>query len=118
MDNKPFKSHGYGKLKKICSNCHFRKDGKAIALSPGRLEGIIQDLVDNETSSFYCSNGGERDDEGNYHPSGEESILLVLWGIYIRLADLRLECDGRWRSNTFLSKMLITCPPWLLMPRK
>lgn len=86
MDNKTFKSLGYGKLKKLCSNCPFRKDGKAIALSPGRLEGIIQDLVDDDWSSFYChktvycSNGGEHDDEGNYHPSGEESMCAGAMG--------------------------------------
>ncbi|MDF5404448.1 hypothetical protein P3681_25155, partial [Vibrio parahaemolyticus] len=34
------------RLKKPCANCPFRKEG-AIELAPGRLEGIINDIVEN-----------------------------------------------------------------------
>lgn len=66
-------------LKRPCSNCPFRKKG-AIYLVPGRLEGIIKDITDDDTKTFYChktvhhNNGGEWDDDNNYNPSGNEMM--------------------------------------------
>ncbi len=40
-------------LKKPCSNCPFLKEG-AIELRPGRVEGIIADMVGNDFVSFPC----------------------------------------------------------------
>lgn len=66
-------------LKKPCANCPFRKD-HPIRLSPGRLESIIQDITENDMVTFRChktvcsKTGGDWDDEGNYHPSGRESM--------------------------------------------
>ena len=40
--------------KRPCSNCPFRSDGAGVSLQPGRLEGIIQDLLDDDTGSFVC----------------------------------------------------------------
>lgn len=73
----PFKHHL--RLKRPCSNCPFLKKG-AIELNPGRLEGIIEGLVEDDHSTFQChktvhsSRGGEWDDDGNYKPSGHESM--------------------------------------------
>lgn len=67
------------RLKKPCANCPFRKEG-AIELVPGRLEGIINDIVENDMTTFHChktvhsKSGGEWDEEGNYAPSGQESM--------------------------------------------
>ena len=67
------------RLKKTCANCPFRKES-AIELKPGRLQGIIDNLITNDASTFPChktvhsSKGGEWDDEGNYTPSGNESM--------------------------------------------
>ncbi|MGX4925847.1 hypothetical protein ACUYF2_24335 (plasmid) [Escherichia coli] len=67
------------RLKKPCANCPFRKEG-AIELAPGRLEGIINDIVENDMTTFHChktvhsKSGGEWDEEGNYAPSGQESM--------------------------------------------
>lgn len=68
------------RLKKPCPNCPFRKEG-AIDLAPGRLESIIDQLSRDDWSTFQChktvhneKTGGDWDDEGNYHASGQESM--------------------------------------------
>ncbi|CAJ4969278.1 Uncharacterised protein [Burkholderia pseudomallei] len=64
--------------RKPCENCPFRKNG-AIALEPGRVAGIIDNLIADDQSTFLCHKtvhsrrGGEWDDDGNYAPSGRES---------------------------------------------
>ena len=66
-------------IKKPCANCPFRKVG-AIRLNEGRLESIIDALTEDDMGTFQChktvhsSNGGTWDDEGNYIPSGNESM--------------------------------------------
>jgi len=73
----PFKQHL--RLKRPCANCPFLKQG-AIELAPGRLDGIIAGLIKDDRSTFQChktvhsARGGEWDDEGNYIPSGHESM--------------------------------------------
>lgn len=65
-------------LKKPCGNCPFLKDG-AIDLAPGRFDGIKAELLHDDTKIFQChktvhsAKGGEWDDDGNYHASGQES---------------------------------------------
>lgn len=67
------------RLRKPCSNCPFLKDG-AIPLNPGRLEGIIDELLADDTSTFQCHktvysrSGGDWDDDGGYRPSGAEAM--------------------------------------------
>lgn len=68
------------KLKRPCENCPFLKVG-AIELLPGRLEGIIDDLVSDDHTSFQCHKtvhnkrtGGEYDEDGKYTASGRESM--------------------------------------------
>lgn len=41
------------RLKRPCGNCPFRKTG-AIELRPGRLQGIVNDLLVDDWSSFSC----------------------------------------------------------------
>lgn len=41
-------------LKSPCSNCPFRKDEKAIDLNHGRLEGIVADLLSDDSHNFVC----------------------------------------------------------------
>ena len=50
-------------------------------LMPGRLEGIIETLVEDDHSTFQCHKtvhnsrtGGSWDDEGNYEATGLESM--------------------------------------------
>jgi hypothetical protein len=69
-------------LKKPCKNCPFRKEG-AISLAPGRVEGIVQGLLENDREWFMChktvhhQNGGDwvedEDGQSDYIPSGNES---------------------------------------------
>ncbi|MDF8365095.1 MULTISPECIES: hypothetical protein [Achromobacter] len=66
------------RLKKPCADCPFRIEG-AIDLAPGRLEGIIESLVENDQSSFqchktvHCDKGGRWLEDG-YQPSGHEGM--------------------------------------------
>lgn len=48
--------------KRPCANCPFRSDDAAIELRPGRVEGIVQDLIESDFRTFSChkSLGGER----------------------------------------------------------
>lgn len=67
-------------LKKPCANCPFLKDqSKAIELQPGRVEGIIEGLLDGSASSFAChktTHSGDwietEDGEESYQSSGKE----------------------------------------------
>jgi hypothetical protein len=49
------------RLRTPCSKCPFRKQG-AIELRPGRLEGIIEDLLTDDHASFPCHNTLTADD--------------------------------------------------------
>lgn len=70
-------------LKRPCANCPFKKKG-AIELRPGRVEGIIDDLTNDDTIHFMChktvynrKTGGhheeDEDGESTYIASGNES---------------------------------------------
>lgn len=77
--NRPRKFDPYA-LNKPCANCPFLKDqNKAIELQPGRVEGIIESLLDGSASSFAChktTHSGEwvetDDGEEEYQSSGKE----------------------------------------------
>lgn len=40
--------------KRPCANCPFRSDGAAIELNPGRIEGIVSDLLADDQQTFVC----------------------------------------------------------------
>lgn len=40
--------------KRPCSNCPFRSDGAGIELHPGRLEGIVAELLADDSQTFVC----------------------------------------------------------------
>lgn len=40
--------------KRPCANCPFRRDGAGIPLEPGRVEGIVSDLLANDQQTFVC----------------------------------------------------------------
>lgn len=77
MAKNPFAHHL--RLKKPCGNCPFRKEG-AIELEPGRVEGILSDMMKNDATTFqchetvYCKKGGEWTEEGDYQASGHEAM--------------------------------------------
>lgn len=77
MQTDPFAHHL--RLRKPCANCPFLKDG-AIELEPGRVRGILDDLLRDDTTTFQChktvhhAKGGEWDEDGEYHPSGNEAM--------------------------------------------
>ena len=69
------------KLKLPCGNCPFRREG-AITLNPGRVEGIIDDLLKHDYHTFHCHKtvhhpkGGEWTDDGAYKASGNEAACM------------------------------------------
>lgn len=73
----PFEHHL--RLKKPCANCPFLKEG-GVELVPGRLEGIVDDLIKDDRSTFHCHKlvyskaGGHHDGDGHYVPSGHEAM--------------------------------------------
>lgn len=77
MDRDPFKHHF--RLKRPCENCPFLTHG-AIELMPGRLEGIIRHLLQDDQTSFHCHKtvhseaGGEWSDDNTYTPAGSEAM--------------------------------------------
>lgn len=66
-------------LKAPCGNCPFKITG-AIELEPGRLDGIIEHLLNDDRSTFQChktvhaKTGGDWDEDGEYCPSGNEAM--------------------------------------------
>lgn len=40
--------------KRPCANCPFRCDGSGIQLEPGRVEGIVSDLLADDQQTFVC----------------------------------------------------------------
>lgn len=59
--------HNMFRLKKPCANCPFRVVG-AIELRPGRVEGIIRDLIADDYSTFFC----HKTAKGSFEDAGEE----------------------------------------------
>lgn len=72
-------AHAMFRLKRPCGGCPFTAGG--VELEPGRLEGIVADLLADDQKIFHCHEtvysdrlGGEFDDEGKYCPSHRESF--------------------------------------------
>ncbi|XLY90540.1 hypothetical protein ACK8QS_22985 (plasmid) [Ectopseudomonas mendocina] len=68
------------RLKQPCANCPFRKSG-GIELREGRMQGIVDDLLQDDHNTFHChktvhsARGGDWDDEHeHYTPSGHEAM--------------------------------------------
>lgn len=120
MSRDPMSQHY--RLKKPCENCPFLKEG-AIDLRPGRLEGIITHIESDDSTTFMChktvhsSKGGAWSEDGDYQPSGHESMcagaaayLLKLRRptVGMRLAFISGEVSpGQWDE----AKALIIDPP-------
>jgi len=50
-------------LKKPCSNCPFLKSSAAIPRRKGRLESIVEGLLQDDLSTFICHKTLQREDE-------------------------------------------------------
>ena len=79
-------------LKRLCANCPFRADAAAIRLEPGRVEGIVADLLADDWSSFDCHKtvhdartGGNWEEDGRYTRSGLESPCAGAMGVLWRM---------------------------------
>lgn len=101
------------RLRKPCSNCPFRKEG-AIELRPGRLTGIIAQLLDDDWSTFSChkTTHGEHveDEDGSYQyeACGTESMCAG--------AIIYLEKAGRPTVGMRLARTLGHYDPSVLLP--
>lgn len=107
MDN-PFK------LTKPCANCPFLKEG-AIELMAGRLDGIVEQLVEDDCSTFQCHKtvhnertGGEWGDDGEYKASGKESMCAG--------AMIYLEKIGRPTVGMRMGRIMKMYDPEKLLP--
>lgn len=47
--------------KRPCANCPFRSDGAGIQLAPGRVGGIVSDLLADDYETFVCHKTLEKD---------------------------------------------------------
>lgn len=68
------------RLKRPCNNCPFRKTG-GIELQPGRLDGIIRSLTEDDMTGFPChktthGEGTDEDEDGNYIANGKEAMCV------------------------------------------
>ncbi|EIC1057237.1 MULTISPECIES: hypothetical protein [Klebsiella/Raoultella group] len=73
-----FRINDMFRLKMPCANCPFRKEG-AIHLSPGRLSSIIDTLLKDDHTTFYChkivhSIAGGLFEDGLYTPSTKDAM--------------------------------------------
>lgn len=74
----------YYSLRKPCGNCPFRRDSGAIALRPGRLAGIVAELVHNDRSTFAC----HKTTHGTgYGPRGDGELLCAGAAAYLLAHD-------------------------------
>ena len=76
----------YYRLKTPCSKCPFRKDSP-IELRPGRLEGIVETLLKDQTSTFTCHNtfSSTRDDDDCDDDVHDGDYLFLLKKVYDHL---------------------------------
>lgn len=117
------------KVKKPCANCPFRKEG-AIPLRAGRLEGIIEFLLEDDNNLFPCHKtvvriSDDLDEDGVDKTNGEASACagalsyLVKLGripVAMRIADrLQLINIDDWDA---LSDVTIDPDQETLMPLK
>lgn len=58
-------------LKKPCEDCPFRNDDKAVELSPGRREEIMEGLLSGQDSAFHCHKTVYRAGASNFNEEGE-----------------------------------------------
>jgi hypothetical protein len=77
------------KVKKPCANCPFRKVG-AIGLRPGRLEGVIQFLLEDDSHLFPCHKTVERtsddvEEDGVYEINAEASACAGALSYLVKL---------------------------------
>lgn len=106
-------------LKAPCGNCPFLKEG-AIELHDGRLEGIQADLLRNDHSTFQChktvhsKRGGEWDDEGRYHASGNESACMGALGWQWKQGRLPIMARLALMSKTITTDQLEALGPRLV----
>ena len=58
-------------LKKPCGNCPFLKEG-AVELEPGRLQSIVQSLLDDDGANFHCHKTVYNEKTGGAWVEGED----------------------------------------------
>lgn len=106
----------FNALPRPCNNCPFLNSEKSIShtLAKGRVQGIKQDILSNDFTSFPCHKTlkGEEDDNGEYQTNGKESACMgaMAWlytqgrfNINMRLAARNKE----WLDNLKASALLV-----------
>ena len=95
--------------KRPCLNCPFRNDGAGIDLRPGRIEGIVSDLLANDHTTFVCH---KTLDKTRKTCAGAVAVMSKLGRLPI-IARLALVTGDIKREDIAASEALVIDPPVL-----
>lgn len=97
--------------KRPCSNCPFRCDGAGIPLQPGRLEGIVSDLLNDDQQTFVCH---KTLDKERMTCAGAVAVMSKLGRLPV-IARLGLACGVIDRRDIAASAELVIDPSCLVL---
>ena len=92
--------------KRPCANCPFRCDGAGIPLQPGRLEGIVSDLLTDDLQTFVCH---KTLDTGRMTCAGAVAIMSKLGRLPV-IARLGLACGVITKDDIAASAAMVIEP--------
>lgn len=92
--------------KRPCSNCPFRNDGAGIDLEPGRIEGIVEDLLADDQATFVCH---KTLDTGRMPCAGAVALMSKLGRLPV-IARLGLVYGVISKSDIVASEALVIDP--------
>lgn len=92
--------------KRPCANCPFRCDGAGIELSPGRLAGIVSDLLADDTQTFVCH---KTLDKERMTCAGAVGLMSKLGQLPV-IARLGLACGVITNSDIVASAAMVVDP--------
>ena len=98
--------------KRPCSNCPFRCDGAGIPLQPGRLEGIVSDLLADDQQTFVCH---KTLDTGRMTCAGAVAMMSKLGQLPV-IARLGLTCGVITKDDISASAAMVIEPTCLSLP--
>lgn len=98
--------------KRPCANCPFRCDGAGIELMPGRLEGIVSDLLADDQQTFVCH---KTLDKERMTCAGAIGLMSKLGRLPV-IARLGLVCGVITKDDIEASAALVIDPSGLSLP--
>lgn len=98
--------------KRPCANCPFRSDGAGIQLEPGRVEGIVSELLADDHGTFVCH---KTLDTERMTCAGAVGIMSKLGRLPV-IARLGLACGVITKADIDASAALVIEPSDLELP--